>query len=392
MKRGILFRGVCDRRMGEGLRRRFLSGAVWGLATVFVGVGAMQAAEALPNLNEENPKPRFDVTDRTWPASPGEAEICLWKDDKLAALSITIDDNCGPDVEWWLAKAEENQIPLTWFLITGRIGGSNSFDRTWPVWAMVRDSGHAIESHTVMHLHVDKPEWQGIEWEYAHSQKQISEGIPGHAAHFLAYPGGKNSSHNDRQVAAKYYAAARGSIGKINPPNQIDYLGVFAMSAPNLGDGPAWANLQNLFDPANRAYRGWAVLVFHLVKDRAVMDPYFAFFRERHQDLWVGRFGDVAKYGQQRDTVELKVTGNTPDRISFDLRDRMDDRIFDYPLTVKVRVPDAWREVSATQDGKEMPVRIVEHNGGRFALVDAIPDRGGFSLTPAVPKLSSAQP
>ena len=44
--------------------------------------------------------PRFDPPEITWPAAPGEAEICLWKDDKYAAVSLTIDDNCRPDHDW----------------------------------------------------------------------------------------------------------------------------------------------------------------------------------------------------------------------------------------------------------------------------------------------------
>lgn len=42
------------------------------------------------------------VKEITWPANPGEAEVCLWKSDKYAAASITIDDNWGPDHQWWV--------------------------------------------------------------------------------------------------------------------------------------------------------------------------------------------------------------------------------------------------------------------------------------------------
>jgi len=65
-------------------------------------------------------------------------------------------------------------------LITGRISGSNAFNRRLEEWAGVLPKGHALESHTVMHLHVDKPERQGIEWEYAESIVQIEKNIPGH--------------------------------------------------------------------------------------------------------------------------------------------------------------------------------------------------------------------
>ena len=70
-------------------------------------------------------KPRFAIPEITWPAEPGAAEVCLWKDDKYAAISLTIDDNCRPDHDWWLAQAEKHGFKLTWFVITDKVGGRN---------------------------------------------------------------------------------------------------------------------------------------------------------------------------------------------------------------------------------------------------------------------------
>jgi hypothetical protein len=60
----------------------------------------------------------------------------------------------------------------------------------------------------------------------------------------------------------------------------------------------------------------------------------------------------------------------------------MKDDIFDYPLTVKVRLPDGWKSAKATQGGKPVPVRFVTHEGAPFALVDAVPDRGAVRVAP----------
>jgi hypothetical protein len=90
----------------------------------------------LLNLSETPLKPRFKVTDRVWPATVGEASICLWNDDKLAAFSITIDDNPANDVEWWLEKSKEMDIPLTWFLISSKVGKYSGPDK-WDLWKVV---------------------------------------------------------------------------------------------------------------------------------------------------------------------------------------------------------------------------------------------------------------
>ena len=91
-------------------------------------------------------------------------------------------------------------------------------------------------------------------------------------------------------------------------------------------------------------------------------------------------FRDVAQYGQERDTAKLAVTSTSSEAIHLSLTDDMDDALFDFPLTVKLRLPDAWKGCSATQGGRGIQTRIVDHEGATFALIQAIPDRGEVVL------------
>ena len=59
----------------------------------------------------------------------------------------------------------------------------------------------------------------------------------------------------------------------------------------------------------------------------------------------------------------------------------MKDDLFDFPLTVKVRLPDGWNSAKATQGGRSVPVRFVSHDGAPYALVEAVPDRGTVRIT-----------
>lgn len=324
-----------------------------------------------------------------WPAQPGEAAVCLWKDDKLAAISFTIDDNCAPNVDWWLEAAGTRGIPLTWFVVTGGVDGSNKgFNGTWELWRRVHAAGHAIESHTVTHLSGARGDnlagWQergGIAWEYEESRKHIEANIPGKTVRFLAYPGGGESHRNDASVATRTYLAARGTKGMPNGPQGLNYLSINAMSKSNFGGTKAdWSNVNNILDKqlyGGRHYGGWAVLIFHMVKK-----PYtdtlakLDFAAEHRERLWAGRFGDVASYGQQRETSTLTVTEQTDQRIVLLLTDRMDDSHYDQPLTVKVHLPSTWTAIATQQAGKPVPHRLVEHDGATYALVDIVPDRG----------------
>ena len=59
----------------------------------------------------------------------------------------------------------------------------------------------------------------------------------------------------------------------------------------------------------------------------------------------------------------------------------MDDPRFDFPLTVKVRLDPAWKTIAATQAAKPVEAKRVEHDGGTYALVQAVPGRGEVTLT-----------
>ncbi len=110
--------------------------------------------------------------------------------------------------------------------------------------------------------------------------------------------------------------------------------------------------------------------------------PYPPHDKAKSGELWLGRFSEVARYGQERDTAKLTVKSVETDNIVLDLTDEMDDNLFDFPLTVKVRLPETRKSAVATQNGKVVGCKVIEHDSGKFALVQVVPDRGEVLLVP----------
>jgi len=302
----------------------------------------------------------------------------------MSAFSITVDDNCAMDIPWWLEQSKALNLPITWFLISSGVDDPKSYKGmtgTWPVWKNVLEQGNAVESHTATHWHGFQkdgtpPEgWKGIEWEYSDSIREIEAGLPDHKVHFLAYSGGAGQKLHDRTIAAKYYIAARNSNGT-NPANQIDYMMVTYTPYPQL---------EQLFDPKAKGYRSWVVVLSHFVgneKFKSAIVQFLDFYKLHAEELWGGLFGDVARYGQERDTARLEVKEKSASKIAFSLTDEMDDTLFDFPLTIKVRLNPAWKSASAVQGAKPVDCKIVQHDGASYALVQAVPDRGLVVLSP----------
>ncbi len=359
-------------------------------AILFLSANSTSAENKNKILAGKPEKPRFELRDIDWPEKVGDASICLWKDDAVAAFSLTIDDNCAPDHDWWLETGRKYGFPITWFVITDRVGGTNSFNGTWEGFKKLIDAGNDVGSHTAKHLHIDEEGWKDIETEYADSKKDIEENIKGHRCLVLAYPGGPNSKLNDQAIAAKYYIACRSGPAAINQANMINYAGITSVGGINIGN--AQFEAQDLLTALEKGrakrvqfYRGWYCCHFHLVKpeEREKLQKTFETLSAKIKsgELWAGLFRDIAMYGQERDTAKLAVKENAKDKIVLSLTDDMDDSIFNYPLTVKLRIDASWKTVEAVQDSKKIGCRIIENDGNRFALVQVVPDKGDVTIS-----------
>ena len=355
----------------------------------FAAVGG----EQLLNLPPPPKGGRFKTpTDLVWPEKPGDADVCLWSGDRFAACSITIDDNCKPDHEWWLKLSEELGIKLTWFVITdGVVNKKNpGFAGTWADWQKLADAGHSIQSHTTNHKakhgDVPMPSDEEVESMYRDSLKAINDNVKNNFACCIAYPRGEPHE----EIAAKYAIACRGVYGVPSCANSINYLNtnkgaggkghVQMVAFGETEEEPKWIRGKKDLK------RGWNVVLYHLVhagrndaereKNAAGAEKEVRYIASlKDERLWVSRFDDAVKYGQERDSATL-TSALKGDKIEFTLTDRMKDDIFDFPLTVKVRLPNGWTSAKATQGGKPVAVRFVSHDGAPYALVEAVPDKG----------------
>lgn len=368
------------------------------------------AAGKLLALSGMPATPRFTLTGKVWPAQPGDASICLWEDDKVAAVSHSIDDNLANEVaDWMQINRNYGGLKITWNLITGNIDGRIDPTKvnqtgTWAFWKNVVDSGFQVQSHTVSHVTdpVRQDGWPGPNWEFQLSRDQIDANIPGYKTKLVAYPGSAiqqfNLSANWYPAVPKYMAAARGV--STNPPiniaNMTNYTSIATTSNPTqfINDSPNVAPFRAILDttglPAayHKYYRGWATVFIHSIQGAganlagssnpiiASFASVFDFFNQHRDSLWIGFLADVALYGQERDmgTVETILSSDTA--IHLSLTSLMDPAIFDYPLTVKVRIPNTWSQVSATQNGDDLPVSMILHAGNDYVLVKARPDHG----------------
>jgi len=320
-----------------------------------------------------------------WPSTHGQGHIAFWGDDKHSAVSITIDDNNVGDNAFWSQQANLRGWKFTWFIIVHPYmwdiyndvpGNNTSYFGTAQDFKVLYDDGHEIE----LHGNCDINSLNAADYrEHLLLSRAYLESEIGHEITTYAYPCSEwGAGDIYRGVAEDLFISARGGIG--GGPNKnavIDYLGVQSMG--NGTNQSFWDKLDQ--QPANvqySAYRGWAVLLWHNLKtasDEQQVIDLFDWIESNEHKYWVKPYGHVARYAQQRESGTINVQSVNATEIKFSLTDRMDDSIFDIPLTVKFRT-DGWESVQATQGGALIDARIVTHQGAKYTIVEAVPDRG----------------
>lgn len=313
---------------------------------------------------------RFPLTEPDWPSEPGEASVCLWHNDKIAAASITIDDNIESDHEWWQTMHWIYNLDYTWFIILNSVS-------SWDKYQALIDAGNEVQGHDNCNINdYDTATYRG---ELEYTKLQINNNLTDNNCITYAYPCGDQSKQD---IARSIYISIRGVTGVLNHANKINYIDLNSRSATN-----DIHDIRVLLDPSETLwnqsyYRGWASYHYHSIASKKVeTEAFLSALSAKTDSIWVGKYSEVARYAQERDSHSLDLTENNDSTIIFTLSDEMKDEYFDFPLTVKIRIDNSWEDIHATQGNSGIEAELIEFQGNKYALVQAVPDQGEVSLS-----------
>ncbi len=339
---------------------------------------------------------RFEITDKIWSQTIGDASVCLWNDDKLGAFTLTIDDNNEQDIPFWKTMQKKYGFNFTWFLMTEADEKYNV--KCWNCFKQLAKSGNAIQGHDDRNWYENPKEKEkntSIKRyirRLTDTQKKIESEINDQKCLTYAYPWGEG---NDTEVS-KLFIAARDVVGLPNQANRVNYNHVNSISNSHIYKDessrkkyvlPILTKIDTI--EGLNYYRGWLSTHFHHVNfDEAytLTNDFLNYLKQKENKLWIGTFPDVAKYSQEYTTHSLKIDSISDTAISFTLTDEMLDEIYDFPLTVKVRLANNWTSFSTTQNGKDIESKIIVYNQNNYVLVKVIPDGGQVVLRGIIDK------
>lgn len=131
----------------------------------------------------------------------------------------------------------------------------------------------------------------------------------------------------------------------------------------------------------------WLVLVFHGIDDigweptpHQKLQQYFEYIKSKENEIWVGTFGNVARYVRERMSSKVKVY-HEKNKISITLTHSLDPKKYDEPLTLKTYVPSDWQSVSVVQNKENNNVVAKKDSRGLYVLYQVFPNDGKIELT-----------
>jgi peptidoglycan-N-acetylglucosamine deacetylase len=318
-------------------------------------------------------------------AAPAVA-VARWPQDRVAAISLTFDDGINTHLDFVGPILKKHHLNGTFFVTTGM----GPWEKRKPEWKQLAEQGNELANHTVHHpclLAQIKPHSQDytpamMEAEIKDAAQQITQLLNSRRGLTLAYPCGNigfgkpqddvaNAALYLRYVSENSIGARGAGAGSPQDPDQLNVLEIGDLGPTADKDSIA---LLAMAEPALRG-RLWGVYCFHGVGgDWLSIIPEtldeLSGYLERHPEIWTATFGDVLRYTQERRALSIQVTQSDATSLAIALQWPMDKQIYDLPLTLKVEVPAAWAEITATGDGTRLAARIVDRTKGTAILVE----------------------
>ncbi len=130
----------------------------------------------------------------------------------------------------------------------------------------------------------------------------------------------------------------------------------------------------------------WVVELLHCVLDtpynstdtsKALLSEHCAYISKNYGDtVWVASFEDVAIYLKQLETAKINYVASDRESMTINVTCPLDEEIYNYPMTVKLRVPAYATSAYMVVDGEAVILDVARGSGVNTVTVKNIPVNG----------------
>ena len=110
------------------------------------------------------------------------------------------------------------------------------------------------------------------------------------------------------------------------------------------------------------------------------------YIKSKENVLWVATLQDVVKYFKERQGASISIIDSSDYLYRIQLNDNLPDSIYNHPLTLKIKIPKSWKDISIAHGEHIVQFQTqVDPLGNQFVIFDAVPDRGLITILSQTP-------
>jgi len=188
-------------------------------------------------------------------------------------------------------------------------------------------------------------------------------------------------------IVSRLFISARGGSGVIESSTPKNILNVSALTCGDKGP----VNSAKTFNAAadkSATSNGWLVYIIHAVDNEpgysplssAVMDSSLLYLKNNDSKFWVESFGNVSRYIKERNSLSIAEKSVKKDAITLTIKDTLDDKTFNYPISIRRPLPQKWESAEVLQNGKSIFDKLYKENNIKYIVFNAVPDGGDVVL------------
>ena len=307
-------------------------------------------------------------------------EIANWSGWRTAAASFTFDDGAPSHITDVGPLFDEYGYKATFFLVT-------NWNPNWEGFQALVDNGHEVGSHSKSH-------GQNMQGEEKSSKDSINAHITGQDCNTVGYPN-CNAPSDFTAVRANYIAArtcnGNEMIMDTNGPADWYKVGAIITGSNDVTyqTTTAEAFVAVLQQAVQKA--GWVVFMTHgIVGKNNGMASYsptpidalrgaLQWAQNNDNDIWVTTFRNVVMYCKERQATSFTQVSGDNSRKTYSLTHNIADNLcqYDYPLSLRVPLPNGWNSAYVSQAGHEINLQMRDD----YMYFDAIPNGGDIVLS-----------
>lgn len=287
---------------------------------------------------------------------------------KKGVVSLTFDDGSINQFKVALPLLNKMNLPATFYLITGNI------DTTLINYLYNEDRNKVdIGSHTVNHTDLKNVDLKTVQSELEDSHEDLINIFGNNSMLTFAYPWGSYNSSVKELVKKNYVAARSANTGY----NSISYFDKYSLYVQTFSEGTSYntANVWLEFAAENGL---WLVEMHHDVFNDN-FSRHLEYIKMNQDKIWCSTISDFIKYSEEYRNAKVTCDYCNDSIFTIRLDDSLDDNIYDHPLSLKLKIPDNWEEISFSND---IPFETVHSGKNSFVLFEAKPDNTHIIIKP----------